>query len=264
MIDRGPEWRAYSTEEHEEKARVGAPTTPLLHDKGLSTEIDWRDRNAYGVALSPDRRARMQRLPEWQRRIRAEGREQSLRYALGEINRMSSALDIPTSTREEAAMIFREAHEEKLLTGRSIEGVAASALYAACRRDGIPRSLDAISTVSRVDRDHVARTYRILKRELELEIAPAEPASFVPQIVSQLEVSDRVEQQAIEIVRKTAKLDLTSGKSPKGYAAAAVYLAGRVCDERVTQKDVAAAADVAEITIRNRYQEQADALGIEL
>lgn len=262
-IERGPEWRAYTGEEYEEKARTGAPTTPLLHDRGLTTEIDWRDRNAYGTALTPERRARMRRLREWQQRLRARGRERSLRYALGEIERMSSALDVPTSTREQAAVIFRKALEEDLLPGRSIEGVAASALYAACRRDGIPRSLDAITTVSRVDRDHIARTYRHLKRELELEIAPAEPATFVPQIVSELGLSDRVVQEAIEIITKTAEQDLISGKSPKGYAAAAVYLAARVCDEPVRQKDVAGAADVAEITIRNRYHEQADALGIE-
>ncbi len=47
-VDLGPEWRAYSAEEHEEKARTGAPTTRRRHDKGLTTEIDWRDRDAYG------------------------------------------------------------------------------------------------------------------------------------------------------------------------------------------------------------------------
>jgi len=205
----------------------------------------------------------MQRLREWQRRLRAQGRERSLRDALGEIDRMASALDVPTSTREEAAIIFRRALEADLLPGRSIEGVASSALYAACRRDGVPRSLDAITNVSRVDRDHIARTYRHLKRELALEIAPAEPATFVPQIVSALGLSGRVERRAIEIVRQTAEQDLISGKSPTGYAAAAVYLAARLCDEPVRQRDVAAAADVAEITIRKRYHEQADALGIE-
>lgn len=262
-VERGPEWRAYTPEEREEKSRVGAPTTPLLHDRGLTTEIDWRDRDVYGRPLSPERRARMDRLRTWQRRLRAQGRERSLRYALGEIERMSSALDVPTSTREEAARIFRRAQEEDFLPGRSIEGVSASALYVACRRDGVPRSLDAVATVSRVDRDHVARIYRQLKRALDLGIAPYEPATFVPQIASELDLSDRVERRAIEIVRETTERDLVSGKSPTGFAAAAVYLAARLCDEPVRQKDVARVADVAEVTIRNRYHEQADALGVE-
>jgi len=262
-VERGPEWRAYSAEEREEKSRVGAPTTPLRHDRGLTTEIDWRDRDAYGRALSPARREQLERMREWQRRLRAQGRERSLRYALGEIQRMSSALDLPRSTREEAATLFRRAHERGFLPGRSVEAVASSALYAACRREGIPRSLDAVSNVSRVDRDEVARTYRRLVRELELGIAPYDPAGFVPQIVSELDLGDRVERRAVEIIRETAAQDLTSGKSPKGFAAAAVYLAARLCDEHATQRDVAAVADVAEVTIRDRYHEQAHALGIE-
>lgn len=263
-MDRGPEWRAYSTEEREEKARTGAPTTRRRHDKGLTTDIDWRDRDAYGKTLSADQRARMKRLRMWQRRLRARGQEQSLRTAIGEIERMASALGVPAVTREEAAVVFRRAMEADLLPGRSVEGVAASALYAACRRDGIPRSLDAVVNVSRVDWDEVARTYRTLSRELEFELPPTDPAAFVPQIVSALGLSDDVERRANQIIRETAEQDLISGKSPKGFAAAAVYLAARLGDERVTQRAVATAADVAEVTIRDRYQEQAEALDIEV
>ncbi|MFB6191782.1 MAG: TFIIB-type zinc ribbon-containing protein, partial [Haloarculaceae archaeon] len=36
-IDRGPEWRAFDAAEKDEKSRVGAPTTNMMHDKGLST-----------------------------------------------------------------------------------------------------------------------------------------------------------------------------------------------------------------------------------
>lgn len=262
-IERGPEWRAYTAEEREAKERVGAPTTPLLHDRGLTTEIDWRDRDAFAKTLSPERKAQMQRMRQWHERLRAAGRERSLRYALGEIGRMAAALAIPRRTREETAIIFRRAMDADLLPGRSVEAVATSALYAACRRDGIPRSLDEIANVSRVDRTSVARTYRTLSRELELGLAPADPATFVPQIVSELDLSDRVERRAVTIIRETAEMDLISGKSPKGYAAAAVYLAARLCDERVSQQAVAEAADVGEVTIRHRFHDQADALGIE-
>lgn len=262
-VDLGPEWRAYSAEEHEEKARTGAPTTRRRHDKGLTTEIDWRDRDAYGKTLSAEQQARMKRLRRWQRRLRARGQERSLRQAIGEIERMASALAVPAVTREQAAIIFRRAMEAGLLPGRSVEAVAASALYAACRRDGVPRSLDAVANVSRVERGRIARAYRTMSRELELEIAPTHPSAFVPQIVSALELSDAVERRANQIIRDTAEKDLISGKSPKGYAAAAVYLAARLGDERVPQSAVAEAADVAEVTIRNRFHEQADVLELE-
>ncbi|MDZ5811684.1 TFIIB-type zinc ribbon-containing protein, partial [Halorubrum sp. AD140] len=38
-VDRGPEWRAFDSSERDSKSRVGAPTTNMMHDKGLSTNI---------------------------------------------------------------------------------------------------------------------------------------------------------------------------------------------------------------------------------
>ncbi|PSP45488.1 transcription initiation factor IIB 2, partial [Halobacteriales archaeon QH_6_66_25] len=55
-VDRGPEWRAFDAQEKDQKSRVGAPTTNMMHDKGLSTNIDWRDKDAYGNALGAKQR----------------------------------------------------------------------------------------------------------------------------------------------------------------------------------------------------------------
>ena len=69
-VDRGPEWRAFDAKEKDQKSRVGAPTTNTMHDKGLSTNIDWRDRDAYGNSLSSNQRQKMQRLRKWNERFR--------------------------------------------------------------------------------------------------------------------------------------------------------------------------------------------------
>ena len=61
-IDRGPEWRAFDSAEKDEKSRVGAPTTKMMHDEGLSTNIGWQDKDAYGNSLSSRQRQKMQRL----------------------------------------------------------------------------------------------------------------------------------------------------------------------------------------------------------
>ncbi|MDY6764916.1 MAG: transcription initiation factor IIB [Halobacteria archaeon] len=262
QVDRGPEWRAFDSKERDDKSRVGAPMTQRMHDKGLTTNIDWRDKDAFGQSLSADRRAQMKRLRKWQNRIRTSGsKERNLQFALGEIDRMASALNVPESTREIASMIYRRALDENLLPGRSIEAVSASALYAACRQENIPRSLDEIAEVSRVDKQEVARTYRYIARQLNLEIAPTDPAEFVPRFASELNLSEEVQQRAIEIIEETAEKGLLSGKSPTGYAAAAIYLASILCNDKRTQKEVAEAANVTEVTIRNRYHEQAEAIG---
>ncbi|MDY7081708.1 MAG: TFIIB-type zinc ribbon-containing protein, partial [Halobacteria archaeon] len=116
QVDRGPEWRAFDSEERDDKSRVGAPMTKRMHDKGLTTNIDWRDKDAFGQSLSADRRAQMKRLRKWQNRIRTSGsKERNLQFALGEIDRMASSLNVPESTREIALMIYRRALDENLL-----------------------------------------------------------------------------------------------------------------------------------------------------
>src|SRR6056297_2886829 len=263
MIDRGPEWRAFNHSERESKSRVGAPTTQTMHDKGLTTQIDWKNKDAYGRSLSSEKRSQMHRLRKWQERIRTkDAGERNLQFALSEINRMASALGVPRSVQEVASVIYRQALTEDLIRGRSIEGVSTAALYAACRKEGIPRSLEEIAEVSRVERKEIGRTYRYISQELGLEMRPVDPKKYVPRFSSQLDLSEEVQAKAKEIIDTTAEEGLLSGKSPTGFAAAAIYAASLLCDQKKTQREVADVAQVTEVTIRNRYQEQIEAMGL--
>lgn len=70
----------------------------ILHDKGLTTAIDWKDQDAAGHTLSAEKRTQMNRLRTWQERIRTKNAsERNLQFALGEIDRMASALGVPHS-----------------------------------------------------------------------------------------------------------------------------------------------------------------------
>ena len=259
-IDHGPEWRAFDSQEKDKKSRVGAPTTNTMHDKGLSTNIDWRDKDAYGNSLGSRQRQKMQRLRKWNERFRTrDAKERNLKQALGEIDRMASATGLPDNVRETASVIYRRALEEDLLPGRSIEGVATSCVYAAARQAGVPRSLDEINDVSRVEKDEIARTYRYIVRELGLEVKPADPASYVPRFASELGLSDESQHRARELLENAKQKGVHSGKSPVGLAAAAVYAAALLTNEKTTQAKVSEVADISEVTIRNRYHELLEA-----
>jgi len=261
-IDPGPEWRAFDSREKDKKSRVGAPTTNMMHDKGLSTNIGWQNKDAYGNALSSRQREKMQRLRTWNERFRTrDSKERNLKQALGEIDRMASALGLPENVRETASVIYRRALDEDLLPGRSIEGVATAALYAAARQAGTPRSLDEIETVSRVGRMELTRTYRYIVRELNLEVKPADPGSYVPRFASDLDLSEEAERAARELLEAAKESGTISGKSPVGLAAAAVYAAALLTNEKVTQSEVSEVADISEVTIRNRYKELLEAKG---
>jgi len=263
QIDRGPEWRAFTHSERQDKSRVGAPTTNTMHDKGLTTTIDWKNQDAYGRSLSSEKRSQMHRLRKWQERIRTkDAGERNLQFALSETDRMASALGVPRSVREVASVIYRQALNEDLIRGRSIEGVSTAALYAACRKEGIPRSLEEIAEVSRVERKEIGRTYRYISQELSLEMRPVDPKKYVPRFSSQLDLSEEVQARAKDIIDTTAEQGLLSGKSPTGFAAAAIYAASLLCNQKKTQREVADVAQVTEVTIRNRYQEQIEAMDL--
>ena len=234
-----------------------------MHDKGLTTQIDWKDKDAYGRSLSSEKRSQMHRLRKWQERIRTkDAGERNLQFALSEIDRMASALGVPRSVREVASVTYRRALDEDLIRGRSIEGVATACLYAACRQEGIPRSLEEVTEISRIEQKEIARTYRYVAQELSLKMEPVDPKQYVPRFVSELGVSEEVQARANEIIDVTAEKGLLSGKSPTGYAAAAIYAASLLCNEKKTQCEVADVAQVTEVTIRNRYQEQIEAMGV--
>jgi len=177
---------------------------------------------------------------------------------------MASALGLPRNVRETAAVVYRDAVDKNLIRGRSIEGVAAAALYAACRQCSVPRTLDEIAEVSRVSRKEIGRTYRFISRELGLKLLPTSPIDYVPRFCSGLTLKGEVQSRAVEILRQAAERELTSGRGPTGVAAAAIYSSSILGGERRTQREVAEVAGVTEVTIRNRYKELAEKLDIEI
>ncbi len=73
-----------------------------------------------------------------------------------------------------------------------------------------------------------------------------------------------MQEKAIQILEEAIKKGLISGRGPTGVAAAAVYIAGVMMGERRTQKEVADVAGVTEVTIRNRYRELKEKLGLDI
>ncbi|VUT23918.1 MAG: Transcription initiation factor IIB [Candidatus Methanolliviera sp. GoM_asphalt] len=265
IIDPGPEWRAFDHDQRMGRSRTGPPATYTIHDKGLSTMIDWTDKDSYGKTISSTDKAQLYRLRKWQRRIRVnDATERNLAFALSELDRMASALSLPRDVREASALVYRRAVEKNLIRGRSIEGVATAALYAGCRECSVPRTLNEIAAVARVNRKEIGRTYRFIARELKLNFLPISPTAYISRFCSALKLSEAVEAKALETIQRAKEKELTSGKGPTGVAAAAIYIASIVCGEKRTQREVADVVGVTEVTIRNRYKEIASEFGLDI
>jgi transcription initiation factor TFIIB len=265
LIDSGPEWRAFDSDQRDKRARTGAPIKFTKPNKGLATEIDQYNRDIRGVKISAQSRAQMYRLRKWHKRTSiSSSMERNLAIALSELDRIASCLGLPSNIREASALLYRKAVEKGLIRGRLIESVVAAVIYTVCRQYAIPRTLDEISEVSGINKKEIGRTYRFLKRDLGISMPLTNPTHYIPRFSSELGLSGHVQEKAVDILEEAIKQGLISGRGPTGVAAAAVYIAGVLMGERKTQKEVADIAGVTEVTIRNRYRELKDKLGLDV
>ncbi len=254
-VDQGPEWRSFSDDKGADRTRTGSPTSITYKDMGLSTMVGRSNRDASGKPFASPMRSTMERLRKWDNRAPAFGStEKNLSVALRELDKMGDKLGVSQAVKERAAYIYRKALERGLLRGRSIVGIAAASLYAAFRDTETPRTLKDIAGVENLSKKAVARDYRILLREMNLSMPVADAAKNVTRIASRVGLSERVARKAIEIVRMTEEREISAGKAPMGLAASALYLAGVIEGEVKTQKEIAEAAGVTEVTVRNRYK----------
>jgi transcription initiation factor TFIIB len=261
--DTGPEWRSSSKDEGKDESRAGLPTSIASHDMGLSTVIGSRNADSTGRPISGSMRSTVDRLRTWDRRSQVhESSDRNLSRAFVQLRTFSDKLSLSDEIIERAAYIYRKALERGLIRGRSITEMIAASLYAACRDSEIPRTLKDVSSVANVGRKDLARSYRLLIREMDIKMPVPDPAKSVSKIASKVEAGEKTRRRALEIIARARQAGVAAGKDPVGLAASALYVASTLVGEEKTQRDIAHAAGVTEVTIRNRYKNLRSALQI--
>ncbi|MBX4212375.1 hypothetical protein KW787_02900 [Candidatus Pacearchaeota archaeon] len=243
----------------EKKGRGGAPISMQKFDKGLTTNVG-EISDIYRLEAGQTRK--FLRLKKWQERV-STSIERNLRLAMAELRRVASFLNLPSVVRDEASRVYNYVLQRGLVRGRSMESVIAACIYAACRSYNIPRTLDEIAGASDVERKEIGRTYRFIVRKLKIKVTPSSPKDYISRFSSILHLSPKTQNEALKILKKADISELTSGRGPAGIAAAALYVAALMNDEKKTQREVADVAGITEVTIRNRYKELIDRLGLE-
>ena len=251
----GPERRSFSIQGGVDTTRTGAPTSLTIHDRGLSTVINPANKDATGRPLSSSMKNTITRLRTWDSRSQSNvSEDRNLKQALTELNRLKDKLAVSSNVLEKAAYLYRKALEKKLVRGRSISAMIAASLYAACRDAETPRTLNDVADAANVKRKDISRCYRLLHYELELKMPVVDSVQCIARISSKLEIPEKTKRYAIKVLKEIQKRKESSGKDPMGLAAAALYLACVKNEVSITQRDLAEAAGVTEVTIRNRYK----------
>ena len=258
MVDTGQDLGG-QFDKAEKKGRGGAPISMQKFDKGLTTNVG-EISDIYRLEAGQTRK--FLRLKKWQERV-STSIERNLRLAMSELRRVASYLTLPSVVRDEASRVYNYVLQRGLVRGRSMESVIAACIYAACRSYNIPRTLDEISVASDVERKEIGRTYRFIVRKLKIKVTPSSPKDYISRFSSILHLSPKAQNEALKILRKADISELTSGRGPAGIAAAALYVAALLNDEKKTQREVADVAGITEVTIRNRYKELIERLELD-
>ncbi len=252
LEDSGPEWRSF-TDDKTNKARTGVGTSLTKHDYGLATVINPINRDSVGKPLSASMKSSIERLRTWDSRTQAHSSaDRNLRQALNEMDKLKDKLALADAVIEKAAYIYRKAMEKKLVRGRSIHGLVAACLYAACRNTETPRTLNDISAAINIKRKDLALCYRILIKELGLKMPVVDSVQCIARIASNVGLSEKTKRYAVKILKKAKQNRISAGKDPMGMAASALYISTCRMGVNSSQKIIAQAAGVTEVTLRNR------------
>ena len=229
-----------------------------MHDMGLATIIDPINKDASGRPLSATMKNTIERLRTWDSRSQVqEPIDRNFRQAFGELNRLKDKLAISDAVIEKAAYIYRKALEKGLVRGRyliAISTLIASSLYASCRDTETPRNLKDVEQAANIKKKDIARCYRLLVKELDLRMPVTDSIQCVARIASRIGIAEKTKRYAVTVLKQAQENEISAGKNPMGLAAAALYLSCVKNGEDKTQHNIAKAANVTEVTIRNRHK----------
>jgi transcription initiation factor TFIIB len=251
------EWRTFDSENNSSsRQRVGSPSSLAFHDMGLSTIIGKVNKDSTGHNLDASMNYRMQRLRTWDARTRVHAPgNRGLMRAFSELERLKDKLGLSDAVVQKTAYIYRKAQEKRLARGRSVSSILAAATYIACREMGAARTLRDLTEITNVKRKALSRSYRLLVLKLDIKVPSMDLLKCIVKIANKAKLSEKTQRMAMSIMNDLINKEIHAGKDPMGLAATVLYLSCLRNDEARTQRDIAEAAGVTEVTIRNRFKD---------
>lgn len=250
IADTSHESNGYTQEDYMRLARTGPGTSLTMHDKGLSTVIG-TNKDSAGNALSSKTKFEFNRLRTWDQRSKSR-KTSTLSKAFTLLHGMKTKLSVPDNVVENAAYIYRKIVNAKLTRGRTMASLVSAALYAACRENNIPRTLDDIAEAGNIERRILSRDLRTIIKKLGLNLNQYDTTSFISKISNNMNLKEKTKRDAFNILKRCENEKITAGKHPVAQAAASLYISCILNGEKISQKKFSVESGVSDVTIRNR------------
>ncbi|CAG5134002.1 unnamed protein product, partial [Candidula unifasciata] len=155
---------------------------------------------------------------------------------------------------DRANTLFKQIYESKILKGYNVEATVSASLYIACREDNVPRSFKEICAVSQTSVKEIGRHYRIILNNLKTCVGLISTGDFMSRFCRTLSLPGTVQEAAKRIADKAKELGLISARNPVSVAAAAIYMASYLSDNKRTVKEICDVAGCAECTLKETYK----------
>ena len=250
MADASYENNGYSSENFMKLSRTGPATSLTMNDRGLSTVIG-SNKDSTGKVLPSKTKYEFNRLRTWDQRSKSR-KTASLSKAFTLLHGMKTKLGISNNVVENAAYIYRKVVSAKLTRGRTMASLIAASLYAACRENNIPRTLDDIADAGNIERRILSRDLRTIIKKLELNLNQYDTSSFISKISNNMNLREKTKRDAFKILDLCEKEQITAGKHHVAQAAASLYISCIMNGEKISQKKFAVESGISDVTIRNR------------
>jgi transcription initiation factor TFIIB len=251
-----PTWMSFSSEQKYDKSRTGMPTTLARSDMGLSTVIGRTNRDASGHKIEAYTYSKMQRLRTWDLRTQLQSStDRNLMIAFNKLYGLKDKLGLPDAVIDKTAYIYRKAQQRGLVRGRTIDNILVACVYAACRELGIPKTLKEVAKAGSVREKRLSKAFRTLRFELDLFAPMLDPMNCIVKVANKVSLNEKTKRNAMVIMNQVTEKEISAGKDPMGLAATILYISCLRTGENKAQAEIAKAAEVTEVTLRNRYKD---------
>ena len=182
-------------------------------------------------------------------------REKNYEQAKKHLELLTSKLHLPELVMTDANVIFKQAVQARLNIGRDNLSFIYGSVYASCILHNVPKTPLEVTMYSEISKKKLMKAYRLLKKNLDLKLKTIDPSDLVPRFGSRLGLKHETISKALEILGAIRNNPLFIGKNPQTITAAALYVAAKTTNDDRTQRDVANATGVIEVTIRKISKE---------
>ena len=251
----GKEWTNFK-DRKEDKSRIGMPFSLAVHDMNLSTIIGKTNKDSTGQLINSGMQARMNRLRIWDSRTMfRESSSRNFTTAFILLDKLKDKLGLTPSIVEKTAYTYRKVQEAGLIRGRTIGAVLVACLYITCRELGVSRTIDELAEASNIRRKAIAKIYREIVFHFLRKIPQVNCFQCIDKIANKIQLNERTTRHARDLMKKVLEQEFSAGKDPMGFAGAVLYVSLQMDGKTIRQIDIAEAAGVTEVTIRNRAKE---------